>query len=117
MQYTATLQKVEADTEDDTLYEDISSSSFTGDSGFADSKEFLRVSLSEQHQLPSQLMDEAAAPHTPGQGVHQEGTSQYAPLSKNREPVGYYKSIQRDGIQGIGNMHLCTCRHSWKKFA
>ena len=79
--------------DDDSSYDDLNTSSITGDSGFADSNDFLKVSLSGQYHPPPQ------APYT----SRQEGSDPdicYAPLNMEAVHAGYYKSLHREGIQG-----------------
>ncbi len=86
---------------DDPDYDYVHTSSYTGtgDSGFGDSSDFLRVPMSGEYQPPH------AAHHTAaGQQQRQQlqGGSLDASYSGSAEP-GYYKSLQRDAIQGKNN--------------
>ena len=94
-------------------YDYVQSSSYTGtgDSGFGDCREFLRVSVSDEYQLPSQLQGaqhppRAAHIHAAGQKQQQQQRLQggsldasYSGVNRSAEPR-YYKSLQRDAIQG-----------------
>lgn len=97
--------------EDDSLYDDLRTSSDTGDSGFSDSKEFLKISLSGQHhRVPGQATVQTNAQCTPGQQGDSSDGCEYAPLTMNGLHANYYKSLQREGIQGRQKLIvLSTC--------
>ena len=105
-------QKVDAQTtklKDDPDYDYVQSSSYTGtgDSGFGDCREFLQVPLSDEYQLPGQAQHppHAAHIHTTGQKQQQQRLqggsldASYSGVNRSAEPR-YYKSLQRDAIQG-----------------
>ena len=97
-----TSQQVE-----DNDYEDLATSTYTGgDSGFAESSDFLKVPLSgQQHESH----DHDQAPYSSSGQPEARGTSDggYAPLNMEAVHAGYYKSLHREGIQGKRTM--CTC--------
>ena len=101
-QMPAKTQQMTPDIDPDYDYPDTSSytGTSTGDSGFSDSKEFLQVPLSREYQLPQ------AAQHYPPHGQQQQqqhgGNSKASHCSPSIGPAesGYYKSLQRDAIQG-----------------
>lgn len=106
---TSDQQLLESD--DDSLYADPDTLTCTDDSGFADSNDFLKVALQGQYQLPHTHHTpphHAPPPSVPEHGgacYHVEGF--YAPLDMNGIQARYYKSLQREGIQGI-NLHQCN---------
>ena len=81
---THTVAAQQQESKGDPDYDYLHTSSCTGDSGFADSREFLQVPLPGEYQLP--------------QGV------QYPPPGQQQvegsADAQYYKSLQRDAIQG-----------------
>ena len=84
------METQQAKGDDDSSYDNINTSSYTGDSGFAESCDFLKVSLSGHY-------------HPPPQASRQEGSDPdicYAPLNMEAVHAGYYKSLHREGIQG-----------------
>ena len=95
----------QVETTDDPDYEYLHTSSYTGtgDSGFSDSRDFLRVSLSSEYQLPQGVQ------HPPQlQGGSLDAS--YCAVNGSAEPR-YYKSLQRrDAIQG---KHHFNCYHIW----
>ena len=108
------IQKVDVQNtkpKDDPDYDYVQPSSYTGtgDSGFSDCREFLRVPLSDEYQLPGQLQGAQHPPHTAHQhtaGQQQQQRLQggsldasYSGVNGSAEPR-YYKSLQRDAIQG-----------------
>jgi hypothetical protein len=110
-------QKVDAQSskpKDDPDYDYVHTSSYTGtgDSGFGDSREFLRVPMPGEYQLPSQgaLVHPPHAAHHAAAGQQQQLQggildASYSAVNGSAEP-GYYKSLQRDTIQGKKIMAL-----------
>ena len=72
--------------QDESAYDYPHTSSCTGDSGFADSNDFLMVPLPTQQNLPQ---------------VRGQEDASYAPLNTKaaQAGTGYYKSLQRRDIQ------------------
>ena len=99
--FTVTSQQVE-----DNDYKDLATSTYTGgDSGFAESSDFLKVPLSGQHQ---ESHDHGQVPYSSGQPeARDKSDGGYAPLNMEAVHTGYYKSLRREGIQGKHIM--CTC--------
>ena len=87
---------------EDNDYEDLATSTYTGgDSGFAESTDFLKVSLPGQHQEPPNP-DSYQAPYSSGQpAARGNSNGGYAPLNMEAVHAGYYKSLHREGVQGI----------------
>ena len=103
---TATPQVEINQLDDECVYDDVNtySSTGTGDSGFGDSKEFLKVSL-QGHYEPPQTFNTQAQTSLPQ-------SHSYAPLNVSTVNAGYYKSLRRDGIQGRYYRYAYRCAHT-----
>ena len=99
---TATAQVEINQPDEECVYDDVNTYSSTGDSGFGDSKEFLKVPLHGHYEPPQVFNTQVETPLTQSHS--------YAALNASSVNTGYYKSLRRDGIQGITN--ACTCAHT-----
>ena len=92
----------------------MTTSTYTGgDSGFAESSNFLKVSLSDQQESHDHDQASAQAPYSSGQPEAEESSDGgYAPLNMEAVHASYYKSLHRQGIQGNNRYYVHIVTHS-----